>query len=64
MNESLVQVGGIRQQQEIAKAKNLADVEKKIEKLEERLMNDEIETETYRKYYKKFKSERRACLRY
>jgi site-specific DNA recombinase len=37
---------------------NGAAVEKKISKLEERVINDEIEPDTYKKYYRKCSSEK------
>jgi site-specific DNA recombinase len=40
------------------KQKALSEIEQKIDKLEKRYMDDEIEHETYRKYFKKYKSER------
>jgi len=60
MDETLKTTDGIREQQVLAKKKNLIEVENKIEKLEERLMNDDIVVETYKKYYKKFAAEKAA----
>ncbi|MCR8560468.1 recombinase family protein [Mucilaginibacter sp. BJC16-A38] len=58
MKASINESGSVRLQQQQAKEKNLAEIEKKIDKLEERLMNDEIESDTYKKYFKKFNSEK------
>lgn len=41
----------------------LAEVNKKIEKLEARLMDDEIEASTYKTWFKKFSSERALLLK-
>ena len=58
----LSETGGLRVQQQAVKEKNLEEVEQKIERLEERLINEEIETETYRKYFKKFSSEKSILI--
>jgi len=46
-----------REKQNEARKKALNLVESKIDKLEQRYMDDEIEPETYKKYFKKYKSE-------
>jgi len=38
--------------------KELADVETKIEKLEEKMMNDEIKASTYKKWFNKYAGEK------
>jgi site-specific DNA recombinase len=45
-------------QQLTAKQGQLKDITAKIERLEERLINDEIEVDTYKKYYRKFQAEK------
>ena len=46
----------------IARQKQLAEIEQKIEKLEERLMNDEIDGATYKKWLQRFKQEKAVII--
>ncbi|HTE00847.1 MAG TPA: recombinase family protein [Mucilaginibacter sp.] len=46
-----------------SKTSQLTEIDKKIEKLEERLMNDEIEVSTYKNWFQKFSSERALLLK-
>lgn len=57
-NSTLKEAVQIKLKQAEVKKEQLKSVLLKIERLEERLVNDEIETETYRKYYRKFQSEK------
>jgi len=51
----------LRKKQAEIKTEELKKVEKQIERLEERMINEELEPATYKKYFRKF-STRRACL--
>lgn len=51
----------LRQKQAEIKTEELKKVEQQIERLEERMINEELESSTYRKYFRKF-STQRACL--
>lgn len=55
---SLKETVKIKEKEAVSKREQLKSVLFKIERLEERLINDEIETETYRKYFKKFQLEK------
>jgi len=46
-----------------AKSKELLEINKKIEKLETRLMNDEIETSTYKNWFQKYSSEKALTIK-
>lgn len=48
----------VKEKQAEAKKEELNTVKVKIERLEERLVNDEIEADTYKKYYRKFQTEK------
>lgn len=41
-----------------SRTRQIADVNQKIERLEERLMNDEIDGDTYKKWFQKYRTER------
>src|SRR3546814_17152752 len=51
----------LRKKQAEIKTEELKKVEKQIERLEERMINEEMEPATYKKYFRKL-STRRACL--
>src|SRR3546814_9111069 len=51
----------LRKKQAEIKTEELKKVEKQIERMEERMINEELEHATYKKYSRKF-STRRACL--
>lgn len=51
----------LRKKQAVVKTEELKKIEKQIERLEERMINDELEPATYKKYFRKFKSQQ-ACL--
>lgn len=51
----------LRQKQAEIKAQELKNVEQQIERLEKRMINDELEPSTYKKYFRKY-STQRACL--
>src|SRR3546814_12008417 len=51
----------LRKKQAEIKTEELKKVEKQIERLEERMINEELKTATYKKYFRKFRT-RRARL--
>ncbi|MBL4678079.1 MAG: recombinase zinc beta ribbon domain-containing protein [Mucilaginibacter sp.] len=55
---SLKGAQAIRTKQIEVKKKELKDLHTKIERLEERIMNEEIESETYKKYFRKYQQEK------
>ncbi|GAA4131987.1 hypothetical protein GCM10022216_02630 [Sphingobacterium kyonggiense] len=47
-----------RKKQEKVKLEQLVEIERKIDRLEERMINEELEVSTYKKYMTRFKAER------
>ncbi len=63
VSEKLKKSLGERESQLKAKTNQLADVNRKTLKLEERLMNEEIEASTFKNWFQKYSSERALLLK-
>ncbi|MHB8206441.1 recombinase family protein [Mucilaginibacter sp.] len=63
VSDKLKNIIGDKENELAAKSKALLEINKKIEKLETRLMNDEIEASTYKNWFQKYSSEKALTIK-
>jgi len=63
VSTKLKNIIGDKENELAAKSKELLEINKKIEKLETRLMNDEIEPSTYKNWFQKYSSEKALTIK-